>query len=175
MTGSDIQDYIETRLGRTVSSDDVLEAINEGLDEIGELGNVYGTIDVSVSDTEQWYSLPADYTNVTKIYKQTDYDDILYNWDYRGGSVNIDKEGDWRIEAEKIPTHLSTIGDSFVDLHRLYHNAIKYYALAWIKENDDPDDPTAQKLYQKFRRKVQRANATTSNSSPPGSFEVDRI
>jgi len=36
MTGTEIQSYVESRLGRTFSPDDILLAINECLDEIAD-------------------------------------------------------------------------------------------------------------------------------------------
>jgi len=112
---------------------------------------------------------------VKKVVKQEDDEEWLECWYYRNGTINFDKTGDLRVIAKKMPTHLTAIGDSFTDLHRLFHNAVKYYALAWIKENDDPDDPTAQRLYQKFNNKVRRANLTISSSGSPSPWEVERI
>jgi len=68
MTGTEIQHYVETRMGIEVDLDEVLMAINEAIDMLGDTGLLYDTIDVEVTDAGQWYNLPDDFTYVQKVY-----------------------------------------------------------------------------------------------------------
>jgi hypothetical protein len=174
MTGSEILNYIETRIGRSIDSDLVLEAINEALDTIGELGLLYATTDLTVEDTNLWYSMPDDYTTIEKVIKFEDKEYIYTRWEHRTGEIRFYDQGEYRIVATKMPEHLSLISDNFMDLHKLYHNAVKYYALAWVKENDDFSDPAAEKLYARFQNNVKRAAQTLSRSKPPSKVQVKR-
>lgn len=178
MTGTEIQSYVESRIGRQVDSDDVLEAINEGLNEIGDMGLLYATIDVSVSDTSQWYNMPvepAPYTQIIHIIKKENNKEYYYQrWEYRNGSIRFFDEGDYTIVARKMPEHLNNISDSFTSLHRLYYNAIKFYALSWIRENDDIEDTGAQLLRQRFEESVARAATTLVSTKSPAKVKVIR-
>jgi hypothetical protein len=175
MTGAEIQNYIEKRIGRSVDPDNVLEAINECLDEIGDMSLLYTTASVNVSDIEQWYALEDDYTKVEKVIIHVDDKDYIYQrWEYRNGSIRMFDEGEYTIVARKMPEHLTEIADSFTDIHRLYHNAIKFYALAWILENDKFDDPAADKYYKRFESKVTRAANTLLSTKPPSKVTVIR-
>jgi hypothetical protein len=175
MTGTEIQSYVDERMGITVTSDLVLEAINEGLDEIGDLGLLYVTTDVTVSDISQWYSLEDDYTGIEKVLKIDEEKNYIYQrWEYRNGDIKFFDKGDFTIVARKMPEHLTSISDSFIDLHRLYHNGLKYYALAWMKENDDFEDPAVQILYKKFESKVKRAAQTLISTKSPAKVRVVR-
>ena len=175
MLGTDVQSYVESRLGRTFEQDDILLAINECLDEIADLSLLYATSDVSVSDTTQWYALPESYSKVEKIIKYEDGKEYIYEgWNYRNGTIRIFDEGDYRIVARKIPDYLTEIADSFTEIHRTYYNAIRYYVLAWVRENEDLDDQTSEKYYQKFNDKITRAAQTMISTKSPAKVQVIR-
>lgn len=178
ITGTEIQSYIETRLGITVNSDLVLEAINECLNEIGDAGLLYDTIDLTVTDTEERYNLPLEpspYTKVQLVLKLVDGEEYIYQrWDYRNGSIRIFDEGDYTIVCRKMAEPISNIADTITGLHRLYNNAIKYYTLAWIRENDNIEDVGAQVLYQRFEKSVARAAQTLANTKAPTKVRVIR-
>lgn len=175
MTGEDIQSYVETRTGRTIERDLILEAINEGLDEIGDMALLYDTATVDISEIEQWYSLPDDFTYVEKVLKIEDDEEYIYQrWEFRNGSIKFFDKGEYEIVARKMPKHLEEISDSFEDIHRFYYNSLKYYALAWIKENDDFEDPAAQALYERFTEKVKRSANKLLSTKPPSKVRVIR-
>jgi hypothetical protein len=175
MIGTDVQSYVEKRLGRTFEADTILTAINECLDEIADLSLLYATSDVSVSDTTQWYALPESYSKVEKVIKYEDEEEYIYvGWDYRNGTIRLFDEGNYRIVARKIPDYLTEIADSFSEIHRTYYNAIRYYVLAWVRENEDLDDQTSEKLYQKFNDKVTRAARTLISTKSPAKVQVIR-
>ena len=56
----------------------------------------------------------------------------------------------------------------------MYNNAIKYYVIAWIRENEDLDDQTSEKYYQKFKKKVARAAKTLISTKSPAKVQVIR-
>ena len=175
MTGTEIQRYVEGRLGQTVDPDEVLEAINEGLDEIGGMGLLYATANVTVTDTAQWYSLEPDYTQVKKVIKKEDGKEYIYQrWEYRNGDIRFFDAGEYIIVARKLPEHLSNIADTFTDLHRVYYNALKFYALAWVRENSDPESKAAQVLYERFENNVMRAAQTLLSTKAPAKVRVLR-
>ena len=175
MLGTDIQIYVEKRLGRTFEQDMILEAINECLDEIGDLSLLYATSDVTVVDIKQWYALPESYSKVEKVIKYEGECEYIYEgWEYRNGNIRIFDTGDFRIVARKIPDYLTEISDTFVELHRSYNNAIRYYVLAWVRENEDLDDQISEKYYQKFTEKVQRAASSLISTKSPAKVQVIR-
>lgn len=175
MTGTEIQSYVESRLGRTFSPDDILLAINECLDEIGDLGLLYATIDISVDDGAQWYSLPDDFSKVKKVIQYEDDREYVYeNWKYRNGSIRIPDEGDYHIISRKMPEYLTNIANNINNIHRLYNNAIKYYVLAWVRENEDLDDETSKVLFKRFNQKLKRAANTLISSKAPSRWTVVR-
>lgn len=175
MTGTEIQRYVEGRLGQTVDSEDILEAINEGLDEIGGMGLLYVTTTIPVTDTTQWYSLESDYTQVKKVIKKEDGKEYIYQrWEYRNGDIRLFDNGEYVVVARKLPKHLSDIADEFTFLHRLYYNALKFYALAWVRENSDPESKPAQLLYERFESNVMRAAQTLLSTKAPAKVRVLR-
>lgn len=178
MTGSEIQKYVETRLGTTVEPDLVLEAINEGLNELGDMGLLYDTIPVSVDDTTQWYNLPLEpspYTQVKHVIKNDNGKEFYYyRWEYRNGNIRFFDTGEYTVVCRKMAEHLDNIADSLAELHPLYHNAIKFYALAWVRENYDYEDPGAQIMYQRFKESVARAAQTLISTKSPSKVRVMR-
>ncbi len=150
-------------------------AINEAMFEIGDLGLLYDTISVEVDDTSQWYSLPDDYTFVEKIiYHEGSKEYLYHNFTWRSGSISFRDEGEFTIVARKMPGEIEVMGEPLTEVHQLYHNAIKFYALAWMKENDDFEDETAYMLYEKFERGVSQAAKTLMRSKVPSKVKVIR-
>jgi len=175
MTGTDIQHYVEERLGRSFSPDTILLAINECIDEIADLALLYATIDLEVDDPAAWYSLPDDFSKVEHllIYKE-DKEYYYEGWIYRNGSIRIPDTGKFRIVSRKMPEYLTDIAESFNNIHRMYNNAIKYYVLGWVRENEDLDDQTSEKYYQKFNDKITRAAQTMISTKSPAKVQVIR-
>ncbi|MFW6122253.1 MAG: hypothetical protein ACOC80_15325, partial [Petrotogales bacterium] len=99
---------------------------------------------------------------------------IYQRWEFRNGSIKFFDKGEYEIVARKMPKHLEEISDSFEDIHRFYYNSLKYYALAWIKENDDFEDPAAQALYERFTEKVKRSANKLLSTKPPSKVRVIR-
>ena len=175
MTGTEIQSYVESRLGRTFSPDDILLAINECLDEIADLSLLYATIDLDVTDGTQWYSLPEDFSTIEHlIIYENDKEYFYEGWIYRNGSIRIPDAGKFKIVARKMPDYLNDIAEPINNLHRMYNNAVKYYVLGWIRENEDLDDQISEKYYQKFTEKVQRAASTLISVKSPAKVQVIR-
>lgn len=175
MTGTDLQHYVESRLGRTFEPDEILEAINECIDEIGDMNLLYATIDISVDDTDQWYNLPDDYTKVVKVIKYKHSKEYIYEkWQYRNGKIRIPEGGTYKIVARKLPEYLENIAEPLNNIHRLYNNAFKYYVLGWIRENEDLDDQTAKVMFERFREKTQRAATTLISTKSPAQWKVIR-
>lgn len=174
MTGTEIQSYVENRLGRKFSPDDILLAINECLDEIADLALLYATIDLDVTDGTQWYSLPESFSTIEHliIYDNGEY--YYEGWIYRNGSIRIPDTGSYRIVARKMPDYITDIAEPINNLHRMYNNAIKYYVLGWIRENEDLDDQISEKYYQKFTEKVQRAATNLISTKSPAKVQVIR-
>lgn len=172
MTGTEIQHYVETRMGIEVDLDEVLMAINEAIDMLGDTGLLYDTIDVEVTDAGQWYNLPDDFTYVQKVY--TGRGEIYMAWDYRNGQIRFRNPGNYTIVARKMGKHLENISDSITDMHRLYYNAIKFYALAWMKENDDDNDVAAEKYYNRFYETAQQAVQILMRSKAPMNWKILR-
>lgn len=173
MTGSEVQLYVEKRLGIEVDSSEVLMAINEAIDMLGDMGLLYDTInDIEITDTSKWYNLPPDFTFVEKVL--TSKGELYLRWNYRNGQINFADPNTYQIIARKMGKHLENIADSFTDIHRLYHNAIKFYALAWLKENDDDNDVAVEKYYNRFVTTAQQATQTLLRSKAPSSWRVIR-
>lgn len=176
MTGTEIQSYIEARMGTQVESDLVIMAINEAIDMLGDDTLLYDTIeDFNVSNSSQWYSLPPDYTVVKKVTTTNDDGkEVLYmKWNYRNGEISFNDEKTYTITARKLSHHISDIADD-LGLHRLYDNAIKFYALAWFKENDDDNDQAVTKYYERFNTAAQKAANTLIRTKAPRNVRVIR-
>lgn len=170
MTGTEILKYIETRVGRTVEPDHVLMAINEAMNEVGDMGLLYDSTEAVVTDTGEWFALPDDYTSV----KSVSIEGKLYlDWQYVNGRIKFNDTGTFAIIARKMAPVFSSIADT-LPLHRLYHNGIQFYALAWIRENDDALDQAAQLYHQKFVNSVQSAAQTLIGTKPPMQWTVIR-
>jgi hypothetical protein len=175
MVGSDIKNYIEKRLGRSFSDDLILQAINECLDEIADLSLLYVTATLNINDTTQWYALPNNYSQIEKVIKHEDEEEYIYEgWEYRNGTIRIFNKGTFRIVGRKIPDYLEDISNNLSEIHRMYNNAIKYYVLAWVRENEDLDDQISEKYYQKFTEKVQRAASSLISTKSPAKVQVIR-
>ena len=175
MTGTEIQSYVESRLGRTLSPDDILLAINECLDEIADLALLYATIDLDVTDGTQWYELPEDFSTIEHLIIYDSEGEHFYEgWIYRNGSIRIPDAGSFKIVARKMPDYITDIAEPINNLHRMYNNAIKYYVLGWIRENEDLDDQISEKYYQKFTEKVQRAASSLISTKSPAKVQVIR-
>lgn len=173
MTGTEILSYIEERMGIPIDPDKCLMAINEAIDMLGDLGLLYDTIEgIEVTDTNKWYNLPPDFTYIQQV--MTSKNELYLRWDYRNGQINFADPNTYTIVARKMGEHLENISDSFTDLHRLYHNAIKFYALAWFKENDDDFDEAAEKYYGRFESTAQQAMQTLLRTKAPMSWKVIR-
>lgn len=175
LTGTQILDYIETRLGRNVDEEKVLMAINEAIMEIGDMGLLYDIAEVEVDDTDQWYNMPEDYTYVEKIiYHESSTDYLYHNFTWKTGAISFDDEGKFTVVARKMPEEIELLAEPITAVHPLYHNAIKFYSLAWMKENDDFEDQTAHLLYEKFEKGVARAADTLLRSKVPTEIKVIR-
>jgi len=174
MTGTEIQSYVESRLGRTLSPDDILLAINECLDEIADLALLYATIDLDVTDGTQWYELPEDFSTIEHLIIYDNGEHYYEGWIYRNGSIRIPDAGSYKIVARKMPDYLNDIAEPINNLHRMYNNAVKYYVLSWIRENEDLDDQISEKYYQKFTEKVQRAASSLISTKSPAKVQVIR-
>ena len=175
MTGSDILSYVEMRMGVTVDSDKLLVAINEALDRLNDHGLLYGTITVDVTDEDEEYSLPNDFTFVEKVFVLDGGDVYLYEgFHYRNGIIYFNDEEKFEIIARKMPKHLTAIGDSFTDLHKMYHQGVKFYVLGWFKENDDDQDPASKKYYKRAFDTWKNAKTQLHRSKEKGKVLVKR-
>lgn len=175
MLVSDVKEYIESRLGRSFKDKDIILAVNECLDEIADLSLLYVTSTFEIKDTEQWFALPRDYSQIKKVIIYKNNREYIYeDWEYRNGTIRFFEKGSFRIVARKIPNYVENIEDSFTEVHRMYNNAIKYYVLAWIRENEDLDDQISEKYYQKFKDKVQRAASSLISTKSPAKVQVIR-
>lgn len=170
MTGSEILSYIETRVGREVSPDHVLIAINEALNEIGDMGLLYDTTEAVVTNTKEWFALPEDFTMVKTVMLQGRW---YLDWQYVNGKIKFDDVGVFTIIARKMAPTMNNIAEN-LPLHRLYHNGIQFYALGWVYENDNPNDMSAERAYQKFVNSVSGAAKTLIGTKPPMSWTVIR-
>lgn len=175
LTGVEIQNYAETRLGRELDADLMLMAINEAAQEIGDLGLLYDTIEVEVDDTEQRYNMPDNYTFVEQVLYHRSGEKYLYHhYNWRTGSISFSDKGEYTIIARKMPESIEVLSEPLTQIHPLYHNAIKFYALAWFKENDDYSSQEAERLYQKFQERVRMAMNRLLRSKSPTSWQVVR-
>lgn len=177
MTGSDIKTYVENRLGTTEDASDIIEAVNEAINTIGDMSLLYGTITITVTDSATWYDMPSDFTSIKHVLVEAEDNDELelyFNWEYRSdGSIKFFDEETFTIVARKMATEITDITDT-ISIHRLYENAIKYYALAWCKENYNFEDAAAQMFYGRFERAVTRAANTLLGTKPATSVTVIR-
>jgi len=174
LTGTEILSYCETRLGRNLDSDLALMAINEAIAEIGDMGLLYDTVDVEVTDTDDVYNMPDDWTVINKVILHKDKEYLFQNYTFKAGQIRFFEEGNFTIIARKMPDDIEILSEPITAVHPLYHNAIKFYTLAWMKENDDFEDQTAHMLYEKFERGVSRAAKTLSRSKVPSKVRVIR-
>lgn len=174
LTGTKIKNYVENRLGRPVSDDNILLAINEGIREIGDKGLLYDTIEVTVTDTNSWFNMPSDYSFVEQVIWHRNVDYLYENYQWRSGQISFRERGEFTVIARKMPAEVETITEPFVRLHKLYHNILKFYALGWFLENDDITDPGAEKMYNRFRTGAKRAMKTLVRSKAPTSWKVKR-
>ncbi len=172
MIGSEILAYCELRLGVKVEPDHVISAINEALNELGDLGLVYDNCEVIVDDVMTHYALPDDYTHVKKVLlKANEY--IYLNWEYIDGKIRFRDAGEYKVIARRMPSHIQQITDT-LPIHQLYENGIKFYALAWLKENNDAEDPSVQRLYTHFNHSATNAANTLQKTKSPLSWTVVR-
>lgn len=176
MTGSDVQGFVEMLLGRTVDDNLIITAINDSMQEMGDMNMYYGTIDVNdVTNEDQEYSLPDDFTMIELIKKlEDDKEYIFEDYEYRNGIVTFNAEGDFTIIARRIPDEISVLGDTITGLHKLYNMAVKWYALYYTRLSEDMDDQTAQRLYNQFKEKVIRAKRTLIGTKEIAQFDVIR-
>jgi len=175
MTGSEILSYCETRLGRSLDSDLALEAINESLREIADAGLLYATATVTVDNIDNKFEMPGDYTYIEQVIKQDDGEEYIYeDYTFRGGQIEFENEGEYEVIARKMPENIENISDSLVEIHPLFYNAIKYYVLAWFKENDQFGSKGSQVLYERFNKRIIKASKTLLRSEPNKSWRVIR-
>lgn len=172
MIGSEILAYCELRLGIRVEPDHVISAINEALNELGDMGLVYDTCEVLVEDVMVYFALPEDYTHVKKVLVKPS-ENLYLNWSYIDGRIRFRDAGEYKIIARRMPSLIQQIADS-LPVHQLYHNAIKFYALAWLKENNDAEDISVQRLYDRFAQSASNAANTLQKTKSPLSWTVIR-
>ncbi|MFP4662594.1 MAG: hypothetical protein ACLFPF_10400, partial [Halanaerobiales bacterium] len=166
----------DSRMGIDANTDDVLMAINEAIDMLND-GLIFATLTVNVTDTDLWYSLPDDYTKITQVIKvEGDKESYYYRWEYRNGEFRMFDTGNYVVVCKKMAEKLSDITDDLTttELHRLYDQAIKFYALAWFKENDDDNDPAAEKYYNRFASTAQKAKSILVGTKSPTKVKVVR-
>lgn len=175
MTGSEILSYCEKRLGRNVDSDLVLEAINEGLRTIADQGLLYNEIELTVDDVSQKYNMPPDYTYIEKVIKIGEDEDYIYkDYNFLGGQISFEDGGDYIITARRMPSDIENISDELIEIHPMFYNPLKYYTLAWLKENNNFASKGAQVLYKRFKRGIDKASKTLLRSKSPRSWTVIR-
>jgi len=174
LTGAEVQNYVQQRLESQATEEDVVEAINECLREIGDRGCLYGTIDVEAIDTESWFSMPENYTFVEQVIYHGDRDYITDSYRWRSGEISFRDVGEYTIVARKLPDEIESIDEDLDDLHRIYHNGVKYYALAWFLEKEDIMDQGAARMYERFEEAVEQGKRTLLRSKSPTTWEVHR-
>lgn len=152
MTGSELKAQAEKYLSSTIDDADALQAINEALLWMGDLGLIYGTITVSAT-AGTFYTLPDE---LTKIIRVEDIDNNVYYYNYRlrGNDIAFKDAGNYLILARKMSAGLSLIDDE-IDVHPALQRCIIDYVRAFVKLKDDDTNPDGLRLMAKFERDVQ--------------------
>jgi hypothetical protein len=172
MTGTEIKTRAEAYIGETIDDVNALKALNEAIDEIGDLGQVYEQATSALPFTAgAWYNLPARMTSLVEV---TDEEGKLYHgWRTRDNLIHFNEDGIYTIHYRKLPDHMTTITDT-PKLHPAYHNCLVTYLKGWTKLQDDDESPDGLRLMSKFEQDVLRTYNALRRRRGPKQIKVIR-
>lgn len=172
MTGIEIKARAEAYIGETIDDVDVLKALNEAIDEIGDLGQVYEqATSVLPFVAGTWYNLPARLTSLVEVTDETGQP--YHGWRTRDNLICFDESGIYTIHYRRLPDHMATLTES-PKLHPTYHNCLVTYLKGWAKLQDDDENPDGLRLMAKFEQDVLRQYNALRRRRGPKQVKVIR-
>lgn len=171
MTGQEILEQAARYNGFSIDEGDALAYINEALARLGEMGYVFGVIEVE-AERNVSYLLPQNAINIVRV-EDKDSRRAYYGYRKVGDEIIFLKDGEYVIYARKMPEPLDFI-DEEPDVPPLYHPAIVMYVRGMTKLQDDEMNPDGHRLIQKFEEEAARAYQMLMRERVPVSIKVER-
>jgi hypothetical protein len=174
VTGTEIKTKADLQLPKTTTDADALEAINEALGWLGDMGLVVGEITIEAT-ANTFYTLPDDLTQILRVEdRATDEDNpyIMYNYRFSGNDIAFDEDGTYTIIARRMPS-LGALANE-IDIHPAFQRCLITHMRGWVKLKDDDESLAGLKLIEKFERDAGLVYSRLNNNGGPGQVAVIR-
>lgn len=171
MTGEKLRTEAIRYNGFNITEDDAIAYLNESLRRLGDMGLVYGQIDVS-AQAGVGYALPPDLLHVVRVETQGSrlpYDGFRMVAD----EILFNRNGDFTIYARRMPSPMEFI-DEEPDVPVLFHNALLLFLRGMTKLQDDETSQDGHMLVQQFEEEAAKAFRSLQRKSSPRQVRVIR-
>ena len=173
MTGNDIKSKISRYVGKEPDDDIVLDAIEDAINKLGNMGYIIDTIAFEGAEKNEFYKLPKDLIRIVKVEKLNE-DKYYLNYLVDGIRIRFGDDGDYRIFAEKHPQQLDSLNDE-IEMHPMLQNCVKNYAIGYVKVSIDDTSEDGHRLKEQFMQYAERAYRTLKrNEKTPSKIRVER-
>lgn len=171
MTGEEIRQEAIRYSGFDITEEDALAWINEALRRLGDMGLVYGRLDVD-AQAEVSYVLPPDALHIVRVEHRASrrpYD----GWRLVGDEIIFHDTGQYTVYARRMPPPLQFIEEE-PSVHMAFHQAIVFYVRGMAKLKDDDASPDGHALLQRFEEEATRVFRQLQRSRSPRTIRVIR-
>lgn len=171
MTGHEIVKAAEVYIGKSIELDVALTAINEAIRKIADMGLVYDTVNINVTQADQWVKLPNDLTNVLRVYNMNGrpYD----GWEVMGGKIKFSDCGSYTVHLRRIPARLTDLSEE-PDINEGYHNSIVRYVREFAMKTMSSDFAYKTPNFDGFEIEVLKTYSYLNKRRQPRQVKVIR-
>ncbi len=172
MTVAQITQVAELYCGRNIENDIALQAINQALMTIGDLGLVMDTEEYLNSVANRWEDLPDSTTGIVTVEELVNIADPgdpaelevrpFMKWKVRTGEILFQEDGDFQVVYRRMPAKVVSISE-VPDAHPIFHRPVALYLQSFVKTMRDDNNPDGHKLMEMFYAEIQRSGDVVSN------------
>lgn len=159
MNLAQIRQSAEMYCGVAIEDDMLLQAVNEALEQIGDLAFIDEEVEVTAIDAD-WNDLPEGTTSIINV---TQNAAPYQQWQTRGYKIKFVEPGTYIVALQRMPNKVESVTET-PECHPLFHQAIGTYLRSFVKLTKDDTNQDGHNLKQEFKEQVARAaKIITSN------------
>lgn len=171
MTGREIVNAAEVYVGKSIETNMALIAINEAMRVIADMGLVYGTISLNGAKSGEWKKLPNNLTHVLRVYDNEG--NTFEGWEEIGGAIRVFSDGDFTIQARKIPNKMIDLGET-PDINDGFHTSIVRFVREFALQAKAEDPAYKFHNFDAFKEEVMKTNRYLNRRRNPKQIRVIR-